>query len=126
MKRILPSFSWRCLILTAALLLTFGSRAWAHAFLDYALPEVGSVVNKSPSHILICFTSGLKYHGSWIKVFNAKGKEVDKKNSHSDPKDWCKLFVSVPKLPPGRYKVSWHADALDGHITEGTFKFTIK
>lgn len=114
------------MLLAAVLFFGVAGHASAHAFLDYSVPKVGSVVTNSPSQILICFTTNLKLHGSWIQVRNAKGKEVDKKDSHCDPKDWAKLLVSVPKLPSGDYKVDWHAVGDDNHVTEGHFKFTIK
>lgn len=118
-------FPWR-MLLAAALFLGLASHAWAHALLDYSIPKVGSVITNSPKKILICFTTDLKLHGSSIKVLNAKGKQVDKKDSHCDPHDWAKLIVSLPKLPPGVYRVYWHAMAVDNHPTQGRFKFTIK
>ena len=106
--------------------LAMQSCAWAHAFLYYSIPKVGSTVTNSPSEVIICFTEHLDTHGSTIQVRNDKNKQVDKKDSHRDFKDPSLLKVSLPKLPPGTYKVSWKALSVDGHQTQGHFKFTIK
>lgn len=112
--------------LVAILLFALAGSASAHALLDYALPRVGSTITNSPGQILICFTTNLKLTGSSIQVRDAEGKQVDKKDSHCDAHDWAKLYVSLPELPPGTYKVSWKALGDDNHTTEGSFKFTIK
>lgn len=110
----------------AAIFFALAGSASAHALLDYSLPRVGSTITNAPSQILICFTTNLKLRGSWIQVRDAKGEQVDKKDSHCDAKDWAKLYVSLPQLPSGTYKVSWKALGDDGHVTEGSFKFTLK
>ena len=35
------------------------------------------------------------------------------------------MKVSLPNLPPGRYKVLWHALSVDTHTTEGSFTFEV-
>ena len=126
MKNILHIIPFRRLLLITTLFLGLASQASAHALLDYSVPKVGSTLTNSPDKILICFTQNLKLRGSWIRVHNSKGKPVDKNDSHSDPKDWSKLIVSLPTLPPDTYKVTWHAVADDNHATDGHFKFTVK
>jgi hypothetical protein len=36
------------------------------------------------------------------------------------------MQVSLKKLPPGTYKVRWHAVSVDTHATDGDFSFTVK
>jgi methionine-rich copper-binding protein CopC len=98
----------------------------AHALLDHAKPDVGSTVPSSPSEIALWFTHFLKPGHCTIQVRDAHGKEVDKKDSHCDDKDKMLLRVSVPKLSPGTYSVTWHVTSDDGHVTRGKFKFTIR
>jgi methionine-rich copper-binding protein CopC len=76
--------------------------------------------------MIICFTEDPDSHGSSLQVRNDKNKVVDKKDSHRDSKDPSLLKVSLPKLPPGTYKVFWKALSADGHQTQGRFQFTIK
>jgi methionine-rich copper-binding protein CopC len=102
------------------------SAAGAHAFLDHAEPRVGSEVKASPTEVRIWFTQHLESTFSAIEVFDADGKQVDKKDCHVDEKDPSLLIVSVPALAAGTYKVAWHVVSVDTHRTKGDFKFTVK
>lgn len=121
--KIAPFQRW---LLAVVLFLAMQSGAWAHAFLYYSVPKVGGAVTNSPPEIIICFTEQLEIHGNTIQVRNDKNQEVDNKDSHRDSKDPSLLKVSLPKLPPGTYKVSWQAFSEDGHRTKGDFQFSIK
>ena len=82
-----------------------------------------------PTEVTIIFDDDLQPDKSNIQVFDAGGKQVDKKDSHpgSDPRDKTTLIVSLPAtLAAGTYKVTWHATCVDNHKTEGSFQFTIK
>jgi len=72
--------------------------ARAHAFLDHAIPAVGSSVPASPAVVTLWFTQDLE-------------------PAFSD--------VTVKPLPPGTYTVSWHVVSVDTHPTEGTFTFEV-
>lgn len=101
--------------------------ASAHAFLDRAEPRVGADIKHSPGAVKIWFTEQPEHAFSTIRVFDAQGNEVDKKDTHTDPDDAKALDVSVPAdLPPGTYKVEWKVLSIDTHRTQGNFKFTIK
>ncbi|MDE3066383.1 MAG: copper resistance protein CopC [Verrucomicrobiota bacterium] len=126
MKSILQITPLRSWIPAVVLFLATQAPAGAHAFLDYSVPKVGSTPTNSPAEVKIWFTEHLKPHGSTIQVLDARGKTVDKKDSHRDFKDAALLRVSLPKLPPGAYRVFWRAIAEDGHRTQGHFRFTIK
>jgi hypothetical protein len=112
--------------LIAICLFTLSSRASAHAFLDHAEPAVGSELAKSPDRVKIWFTQQPEHAFSTIRVLNSDGKQVDKNDTRTDPDDARALVVSLPKLPPGKYKVVWKVLSVDTHRTEGSFKFTIK
>jgi methionine-rich copper-binding protein CopC len=116
----------QCWALLGILLLALPSGAGAHAFLYYSVPKADSIVTSPPAEIIICFTEHLDARGSAIQVRNEKDDQVDKEDSHCDSKDPSLLKVSLPNLPPGRYKVSWKALSVDGHRTQGHFNFTIK
>jgi hypothetical protein len=101
--------------------------ASAHAFLDRAEPRVGAEVRHSTGVVKIWFTQQPEHAFSTIQVFNADGKEVDQKDTRTDPEDDKALVVTVPKdLPPGTYKVVWKVLSIDTHRTQGDFKFKIK
>ncbi len=110
---------------------------WAHAFPDHSEPRVGSTVKTPPAIVRIWFDGYLEPAFSTIEVYldsapgirqfkNEGSKRVDQANGHLDPSDPMLLEVSLPVLPPGRYRVVWAVVAVDGHRTEGDFPFTIE
>ncbi len=106
--------------------LTATSHAWAHAFLDHTDPVVGSTVKGAPAEVRLWYTQGLELAFSRVQVFDAAGKEVDKKDVHLDPKNDHLLIVSLlPGLGAGKYKVVWRVVSVDTHPTEGSFTFVV-
>jgi copper resistance protein C len=97
--------------------------AEAHAFLDHADPKVGSTVSESPLQVRVWMTENLEPAFSKLQVFDPKGNEVDKKDTKVNG---ATMAVSLPKLPAGKYHVSWLAVAIDTHKTSGSFDFTIQ
>ena len=116
MKRIVIFF----LILVAA-----STRLKAHAFLKDADPGVGSTMQRSPSEVRIRFTENIEPTVSSIQVFDASGKEVDKRDLHLDRSDHALLHVSLPQLRAGTYKVVWRVVSVDTHVTNGNFTFRV-
>jgi methionine-rich copper-binding protein CopC len=109
----------------AGLFLVGATLAQAHAFLDHAEPRVGSTLTTPPTQVKIWFTEEVEPAFTKIKVTDASGKEVDLKDDKVDPSNQAIMTVSLPKLAPGAYKVSWSAIAVDTHHTTGTFPFTV-
>ena len=104
------------------------AQAGAHAFIDHAEPAVGSTIKQPPAEVCLLFTESVEAGFSSIKVFDAAGKEVDKKDIHLDPKNPRRLSVSLPAslLGAGTYKVVWRAVSVDTHITQGDFTFRVE
>ena len=108
------------------LILVVGSaRLEAHAFLKDADPGVGSTIQTSPGEIRIRFTENIEPAVSSIQVFDASGKEVDKRDLYLDRSDHALLHVSLPALGAGTYKVVWRVVSVDTHVTNGNFTFRI-
>ena len=114
----------RILFLPLAML-CLASPALAHAFLQRASPPVGSAVPVSPAAVTITYTEGVEPDFSTIEVDDAHGTRVDKADPHLADGEQTKLSVSLPKLPPGQYTVSWHVTSVDTHKTEGRFNFSV-
>ena len=117
MKRIILSFF--------LIVLADSARLEAHAFLKDAEPAVGSTVQTSPNEVRIRFTENIEPSFSKIQVFNASGKEVDKRDVHLDPSDHALLHVSLPRLGAGIYRVVWRVVSVDTHVTNGDFTFRV-
>jgi methionine-rich copper-binding protein CopC len=101
------------------------SRVSAHAFLEHSDPSVGSKVHSAPAAVRIWFTEAIEPRFSSIQVFDATGKQVDKKETRSDPSNRSLLQVSLPRLGPGSYRVVWRVMSVDTHRTSGDFTFQI-
>src|SRR3954453_6713027 len=97
---------WRILFLCLVLFLS-ASRVNAHAFLERSDPPVGSKLHPAPTGVRIQFTEAIEPRLSSIQVLDATGKQVDKKDTHSDPSNRSQLQVSLPRHGPGRYKGVW-------------------
>jgi methionine-rich copper-binding protein CopC len=112
-------------VMTLGLILLAPGRLMAHAFLDHADPKVGSTIDQPPSQVKIWFTQELEPAFSGMKVTSSEGVQVDRKDARVHEKEKNLMIVSLTKLPPGTYKVSWHAVSVDTHRTQGDFKFTV-
>lgn len=117
MKRLIIVF-WLIVLLGA-------THVEGHAFLQRAEPAVGSRVQKSPLEVRVWFTEKIEPTFSTIQVFNAGGKEIDKRDAHLDRSNQAVLCVSLPSLPSGIYKVVWRVVSIDTHVTNGKFTFEV-
>jgi methionine-rich copper-binding protein CopC len=115
--RIISAVSSALLILVAA------EVAWAHAFLDHAEPRVGSSVATAPRQLSLWFTQNLEPAFSTVEVQNSGGGRVDVGKPRIGPANVMR--VGLRPLPPGTYKVLWHALSVDTHTTEGSFSFHV-
>jgi copper resistance protein C len=99
--------------------------AYAHAFLDRALPAVGSTVHGPPAEVRLSFTHRLEPAFSTVRVLDARGTQVDARDKRVDRDDATVLRVSLPKLAPGKYRVVWRVLSVDAHSTEGDYTFEV-
>jgi len=117
------------IIVSAAVLattVTFEARtADAHAFLDHAIPAVGSTLPTAPETVTMWFTQQLEPAFTTATVTDASGNTVDTGPAQVDPNDPTELRVALKKLSPGTYTVAWHALSVDTHTTTGHFTFTV-
>ena len=101
------------------------TRLEAHAFLKTAKPAVGSTIQTSPGEVRISFTEKIEPAFSTIQVFDASGKQVDKRDVHVSRSDQSLMVISMPPLQDGIYKVVWRVVSVDTHVTKGSFTFRI-
>ena len=117
-----PTFAVACAFAAACTLCTPAS---AHAFLDRAVPAVGSTLQDAPRSVRLVFSEPLVPAFSRVHVEDAAGRTVDAGDGHVDASDKTVLTVSVPSLAPGEYRVRWRVVSVDTHVTEGDFTFTV-
>jgi copper resistance protein C len=113
-------------LLGLLLIVVVGSaRLEAHAFLERAEPAVGSAEQTSPSEVRVLFTEKIEPTLSSVQVFDASGRQVDKRDVHLDRSNQSLLHISLPQLGAGTYRVVWRVVSVDTHVTNGSFKFRI-
>ncbi len=104
----------------------FKGSAWAHAFLDHAVPPVGSTSQGAPGELTLIFTQNIVAAFSGASLNSAAGASIPTGKAKVDPSDPATLRVPLGrKLAPGTYVVHWHVVSVDTHHTSGSYKFTV-
>jgi len=99
--------------------------AYAHAFLDHAIPAVGATVSGSPSELRLSFTQGVVVAFSSVTI-SGDGGAVPASKPVNDPSNQQIIHVRVGHaLKPGRFRVTWHVLYCDTQRTEGSYRFTV-
>jgi copper transport protein len=100
---------------------------WAHALLIRATPGPGSLVQTSPSLILLGFSEDLNPSASQIIVWDRYRHVENVGHARLVPGQSRQLEVGLKHLAPGSYLVLWtSASADDGHILHGYYTFSVK
>jgi len=86
-------------ILGAALACSFAATAaFAHAFIDHAVPGVGATVSGSPSELTLTFTQSLAPAFASVQITTAGGAPVPAGKATADPSDPATLHVRLDTL----------------------------
>jgi len=109
--------------LIAAIL--YNSAAFAHPEMRSAEPAAGAVT-ASPAQIKITFNENVLPQFSGVEVKDQAGKTMAIGKAAVNPADRKQLVVPVNEpLPPGDYKVEWHAVSDDTHRVKGSYSFSV-
>ena len=100
--------------------------AFAHAFLDHAVPAVGSTVSAAPKMVQMFFTQGIEPAFSGATLSGSNGQPIATDAAKADPQNPMTLVLNLPPLAPGHYKVKWHVVSIDTHRTDGSFGFDVQ
>ena len=113
------------LILAAPLLAVSMATAFAHAYLQSAVPPVDSTVTGTLGEVTIAFTGAIEPRFSTIEVTGPDAHRVDDAQPRLIAGDATHLTVGVRNIAPGTYTVAWHATSVDTHQTDGQYRFTV-
>jgi putative copper export protein/methionine-rich copper-binding protein CopC len=94
-----------------------------HANLERSIPIQNAELAESPSEIRIQFTEAFNEQLSKIKLEDHNGNIVAGSLSAEDDR-W--LSFSIPELAEGVYTVRWQVLSVDTHVTEGSFRFSVR
>jgi methionine-rich copper-binding protein CopC len=115
------------LLITAAFAVSFAvPAAFAHAFLDHAVPGVGLSVSGPVREIRLYYTQGVVTAFSHVHVASAAGAVIPTGKLVNDSSNQQTVIVRLGRpLGPGTYSLSWQVTSVDTHVTQGTFTFTV-
>jgi copper resistance protein C len=98
----------------------------AAAFLDHAVPGVGSTVSGSPRELRLYFNLGVVVALSSVQVITSTGAAIPVSRPVNDPSDQQIVIVRLGRaLLPGTYTVSWHTASVRGRPASGAYRFTV-
>ncbi len=104
----------------------FGTAARAHPEFQSAEPAAGATITTSPKQIRITFNENVIPQFSGVEVRDQTGKAITIGKATIDPANKRLLVVPVEEpLPPGDYKVEWHAVSSDTHRVKGNYTFSV-
>ena len=104
----------------------FGGAAYAHPQLQSADPAPGAATTTSPKQIRITFNENVIPQMSGVEVKDQTGKIILIGKAATDPANKKLLIVPLKEqLPPGDYKVEWHAVSDDTHRVKGNYSFSV-
>lgn len=123
-------------ILTFAALSLLGSilatcQVYGHASPVSYIPKPNEVINlkeDSLNQVVITFTETPEPRASSLKVVNSNNERIDNNNLKvSEPNNSISVTLEESKLVPGIYTADWLVlSQQDGHITKGTYVFSVK
>jgi methionine-rich copper-binding protein CopC len=100
--------------------------AWAHAYLEKAIPAQRAVVFAPPANVQLFFSERLEPKFCTVTVSDAAGKSVDNadlKVAENNPKQ---LTIGLKPLSAGVYTVKFRVLSVDGHVVSNQFAFTVR
>ena len=117
----------KCLMTTVwMVVLFFGAAAGsvsAHSILVESTPKHGATLTVAPQSLLLRFNA--KIEPALTKVSLVNGTKQRTRLEVSTESTVDRIIVRVPPLEAGVYTVVYKVLAADGHVTQGSIRFTI-
>jgi len=96
--------------------------ASAHAHLESSIPKSNAQLAEAPATLTLRFSEAAQLT---LLTLTTAGHAMPV-TLNPDAKAGAELVVPLPALKPGSYQVQWRVIAADdGHVTHGTFSFTV-
>jgi copper resistance protein C len=113
--------------LGVALALCLGSHAaFAHAYLEKAVPAQRATLFASPERVQLWFNERLEAAFCSLTVTDASNNKVDQGDVRVAPDNPKLLSVGLKPLTPGVYTVKFRVLSVDGHVVNNQFSFTVR
>jgi len=99
---------------------------YAHPELQSADPAIEAATAASPTQIRIMFNESVIPKFSGIELKDQTGRTIATGKAATDPANKKVLVVPImEQLPPGDYKLEWHAVSDDTHRVKGNYSFSV-
>jgi len=100
---------------------------FAHAHLKHQYPAADAAVDAAPQALTLNFSEGIEPRFSGVSVKDANQQPVETGAVKRNEKDPTQLIVPMASsLKAGTYQVDWHVVSVDGHKTQGSYRFSVK
>lgn len=119
----------RALVVMRLVLIALGvapGLAWGHAVLVKSTPAQRASLAKSPDRVQLWFNEPLEAKFARVSVWDGQGRQIDQEDARVSPDDPKALSVGIPALRPGAYIVRYRVLSVDGHVVEGSFRFSVR
>lgn len=97
--------------------------SWGHGVLIESSPSHGAILKESPAIISLRFNAALEPSITQVSLVDLKQQKHTL--NITDESTVERIVATVSPLPPGVYHVHYQVLATDGHVTEGSIRFTI-
>ncbi len=115
----------RALLLAASV--AASPAVFAHAHLKHQYPAADANVTAAPQALTLDFSEGIEPKFSGVKVTGSQQQTVKIGTVKRNDNDKTQLIAPIEQaLTPGEYTVEWHVVSVDGHKTQGSYRFSVK
>ena len=102
----------------------FPHLAWSHAILTESVPPHEATLDKAPQTVLLKFNAALEHVITQVYLIDQNKDETTLEKTEESKAD--RIIVRVPPLSPGVYTILYKVLARDGHVTQGSIRFTLR
>lgn len=113
--------------LLSASLWLISQPALAHAHLKASEPADKAEVASSPQVLTLNFSEEVEPAFSGVTLLDARQQTIASEKVRLDSEQHSRLIVPLKApLAAGDYQVNWHVLSVDGHKTQGSYRFSVK
>ncbi len=103
------------------------SQAFAHTKLENSTPENGSILDKSPTNVLLSFNNAIRLTKVTLSKAGGKSAKLKLDKSKKFETSFSLLLEQVETSnQSGEYSIEWRGIGQDGHVMKGSFTYTVK
>jgi methionine-rich copper-binding protein CopC len=96
----------------------------AHSILMESTPKHGALLTTPPATVILRFNAKIEPAMTRIVLLDDRKHRQPLEPSPESTVD--RIIVRVPPLAPGVYTVLYKVLATDGHVTQGSIRFTVR